>query len=208
MQVKELVRRSAAPGWGHPGGGRTLAAPVAAHCGKLHPMGRCRARYLALGLFALSACIVNLTFNMRRSLPLQTQPGATAVSQNVLLDLSQYTEITEHKAQIRSLDLDYAEVTVGKINNANAATRITGTLKLRRSLIGAPEVVVGTVDLAIVNGTTKRLNGTPELDAFLLQQLHEQGTFYALLDGASDGAADFVLDVDLHASIAYDAGLF
>jgi len=164
--------------------------------------------HLALGLLALTACIVNLTFDMKKSLPLQTQPGATAVSQNVLLDLSQYSEITDHKAQIRSLDLDYAEVTVGKINAANAATTISGTLKLRRTLSGSPDVTVGTVDLAIVNGTTKRLNGTPELDAFLLQQLHEQGTFYAVLDGTADGAADFILDVDLHASIAYDAGLF
>jgi len=164
--------------------------------------------HLALGLLALTACIVNLTFDMKKSLPLQTQPGATAVSQNVLLDL-QYSEITEHKAQIRSLDLDYAEVTVGKVNAAaTPASRISGTLKLRRTLSGSPDVAVGTVDLAIVNGTTKRLNGTPELDAFLLQQLHEQGTFYAVFDGTADGVADFILDVDLHASIAYDAGLF
>jgi len=161
-------------------------------------------------LLALGACIVNLSFEMKKSLGLQSQAGG-AVSQNVLVDLSQYKEITDHQNQIKSLDLDYAEVSVSKINPGNAAGKVSGTLKLRKSLTtpAVNDIKVGDLgDLTVQVGTTKRLNGTPELDAFLLQQLHEQGTFYAIVDGAVDGAANLVLDVTLHASLGYDTGLF
>jgi len=158
-------------------------------------------------LLALTACIVNLSFDMKKSLALQSQT-AGSVSQSVLVDLGQYQEVTDHKTQIKSLDLDYAEVTVSHV--AGKAATVSGTLKLRSSLSpGSTEIKVGDLgSLTLQVGTTKRLNGTPELDAFLLQQLHELGTFYAVIDGTVDGAANVVLDVNLHASIGYDAGLF
>jgi hypothetical protein len=160
-------------------------------------------------LLALGACIVNLSFEMKRSLALQSQ-SAGAVSQNVLIDLSQYKEITDHKNQIKSLDLDYAEVTISRVNSGSGA-RISGALKLRKSLTTPPvnDVKVGDLnDMAVAVGTTKRLNGTPQLDAFLLLQLHEQGTFYAVVEGAATDAVDLVLEINLHAAIGYDTGLF
>lgn len=164
-----------------------------------------------MALLALSACIVNLSFEMKKPLALQST-AAGNISQNVLVDLSQYKEITDHKDQLKSLDLDYAEATVTHVNPANTATKVTGTLKLRKSLTtpAANDVVVGSLqDLSIaVVGATKRLNGTPELDAFLLSQLHEQGTFFAVVEGTVDGVADLTIDITLHASIGYDTGLF
>jgi hypothetical protein len=160
-------------------------------------------------LLALGACIVNLSFEMKKSLAVQSQ-GAGAVSQSVLVDLSQYKEITDHKDQIRSLDLDYADVTITRVNGGGG-THLSGSLKLRKSLTTPPanDVKVGDLgDLTVAVGTTRRLNGTPELDAFLLSQLHEQGTFYAIIDGAVTGGVDVVVDVSLHAAIGYDTGLF
>jgi len=159
-------------------------------------------------LLALTACIVSLSFDMKKPLALQSQT-AGSVSQSVLVDLGQYQAVTDHKTQIKSLDLDYAEVTVSHVNAGTAAT-VSGTLKLRTSLApGATDVKVGDFgSLTLQVGTTKRLSGTPELDAFLLQRFHEQGTFYAVIDGTVDGAANVVLDVNLRASIGYDAGLF
>jgi len=160
-----------------------------------------------VALLALTACIVNLSFDMKNSLALQSQT-AGSVSQSVLFDLGKSQEVTDHKTQIKILDLDYADVTVSHV--AGTAATVSGTLKLRTSLApGATDIKVGDLgSLTLQVGTTKRLNGTPELDAFLLQQLHEQGTFYAVIDGTVDGAANVVLDVNLHASIGYDAGLF
>jgi len=43
------------------------------------------------------------------------------------------------------------------------------------------------------------LVGNPELDAFLLDRLHDGGKFYVVLSGTTDGKTDLVVDVNLHA---------
>src|SRR5207302_5552393 len=114
-------------------------------------------------------------------------------------------EVTDHKDHIRSLDLDYVDAVISRVNPGTTATKVSGTLKLRKAPQSTGnDIKVGDLqDFALTAGSSKRLNGTPELDAFLLQQLHEQGTFYAVIDGTVDGAVDVVLDVTLHASLGY-----
>src|SRR5713226_10586382 len=91
-------------------------------------------------LLALTACIVSLSFDMKKSIALQSQT-AGSVSQSVLFDLGKSQEVTDHKTQIKGLDLDYAEVTVSHV--AGTAATVSGTLKLRASLApGATDVKV------------------------------------------------------------------
>jgi hypothetical protein len=168
---------------------------------------------VTIGLATLAACVVNLSFEMKKTFAVTSNPAApTTISVAQLVDLSQYKEITDHKSSIKSLDLDYAEATVTSINaSTNRATKVSGSLKLRKVLTDPPanDIKVGDLtNFPIVVGSTVKLNGNPTLDAFLLQQLQSAGTFYAVIDGTVDGVADLVLDVNLHASIGYDAGLF
>ena len=160
-------------------------------------------------LALLSACIVNLSFEMKKSFALQSDPTVpTSVAQTQLVDLSQYPEIAAHKDQIKSLDLDYADATVTAVGARNTATKVSGSLKLRLSLADKDhDIKVGDLtNVRIALGSTVRLNGTPELDAFLLQQLQAQGRFYAVIEGTVDGQADVTLDVNMHASIGYETG--
>jgi hypothetical protein len=164
----------------------------------------------AIGSLALlSACIVNLSFEMKKTFAVQSDPTVpTSVAQNQLIDLSQYAEVAAHKDQIKSLDLDYADATVTAIGPGNKATRLSGSLKLRLSLSDKDhDIKVGDLsNVAVALGSTVRINGTPEIDAFLFQQLQAQGKFYAVIEGSVDGQADLALDVNLHASIGYETG--
>ncbi|HZX95418.1 MAG TPA: hypothetical protein VFE90_12935 [Myxococcales bacterium] len=176
-------------------------------------MNRRLAPRLALGLAfvaGLSACIVNLSFDMdQRDVAVQA-PVAGSASQSILVDLGKYKEITDHKDSIRSLDLDYADITVTKVNAGNQATKLNGTFSLRKGLLdpAANDVKVGDlVNFPATLGSTVRIKGTPALDAFLLQQLQSGGTFYVVMNGTVDGKTDIVLDINMHASIGYDSGI-
>ena len=161
-------------------------------------------------LALLSACVVNLSFEMHKSFPLQS-PSADggAISQSQLVDLAQYKEIQEHRSNIKSLGLDYADVTIIAINSGNTTKKVSGLLVLRADPADTThDVRVGELQaFGVSPGATKRFNGTAELDAFLFQQLQSQGKFYAVITGAADGKTDIVLDVIMHANIGYDAGL-
>jgi len=174
-----------------------------------------RTALVTIGLATLAACVVNLSFEMKKTLAVKSDAATpTSISVAQLVDLSQYKEITDHKNNIKSLDLDYAEATVTTINSGNRATKVSGSLKLRKTFLPATppdDIKVGDLNNFPINvvGSTIRLNGNPALDAFLLQQLQTAGTFYAVIDGTVDvGPVDVILDVNMHASIGYDAGLF
>jgi hypothetical protein len=166
---------------------------------------------LAVACAALAACVVNLSFDMDQSnLALMADvPGS--ISQNALVDLGNYADIRAHKSDIRSLDLDYADVTITALNPGNQATTLNATVSLRKNYYDSPDqdLLVGNLQAFVVqkNGT-RRLQGNPQIDAFLLDRLHDGGKFYLLVNGATDAKTDIVLDVNLHASMAYDTGLF
>lgn len=173
-----------------------------------------RIALVTLGLATLAACIVNLSFAMDKpGVVLQTAGGSTTVNQQTTqVDLADYPDITSHKNSIKSLDLDYLDVTITAVGADNTATTVTGDIKLRKSLTDTTEVPVDVGSLTnfpIQVGKTTRISGTPALDAFLFQQLQDAGTFYVVVSGSIDhGTADVTLDLNLHASIGYDAGIF
>jgi hypothetical protein len=176
-------------------------------------MARRRARPLALALAcaALAACVVNVTFDMdQRGLAL-VSPGAGAVSQSVRVDLGSYSDVASHRNDIRSLDLDSVDVTITEIKPDNQAKTLSLTLSARKGLSDPPENDVKIGDLLafqIQQNGTRRIGGNPQLDAFLLDRLHDGGTFYLVVAGATDGKTDVVMDVNLHASMGYESGLF
>ena len=163
------------------------------------------------GLCTLAACVVNLSFDMQKSVAVASAGTATSVSQTQLVNLSDYREIQDHKDSIRSLDLDSADVTVQTINARNRALVVNGTMQVRKSLSDPNEtpVTVGTLtNFSLAQGSTVHLPGSPALDAFLFQQLQNGGAFYVVVQGALDQAPiDVVLSVTMHSNMGYDAGL-
>jgi hypothetical protein len=166
---------------------------------------------LLLALCTLAGCVVNLAFDMQRTVAVASSGGATSVSQSQLVNLGDYKEIQDHRGSIQSLDLDSVDVVVQTVDLANRATSLNGTVSVRKSLDDPSEVPVQVGSLSsfkISQGSTAHLPGSPALDAFIYQQLQNGGTFYVVVSGDIDQAPiDVVLNVTLHASMGYDAGL-
>jgi hypothetical protein len=175
-------------------------------------MGRRIVPRLALAvvcLGALAACVVNLSFDMDQpGLPLQSAGGS--ISQSTLVDLGNNSDVRAHQRDIRSLDLESVDVTITAINPANLAQVLSVTLSVRKDLADpSTDVKIGDLqNFQVVLNGTRRMNGNPALDAFLLERLHDGGKFYLLVSGTTDARTDLVLDVILHASMGYDTGLF
>ena len=171
-----------------------------------------RTTLVTLALLTLAACVVNLSFTMDKpGIVLKSAGGAISVSQSILVNLADYKEVTDHKDNIKSLDLDYVDVTITAKDPSNTATTVSGTVALRKTLTDPPanDIQVGTLTaLPLTVGQTQRITGTPALDAFLLQQLQSAGSFFVIVNGAIDqGVANVTVDLNLHASIGYDAGI-
>ena len=173
-------------------------------------MGRrtVRRHAIALSCLALAACVVNLSFDLDQpGLVLQTS-GPQTFTTNILVDLGNSSDIRAHQNEIRSLDLDSLDVTITAVNPNNLATNLTATLWLQRQQ-GDPLVKIGDIpSFAVALHAQRRLNGTPEVDAFLLERLHDGGKFYFVATGTTDNRTDLVMDVTLHASMGYETGLF
>ena len=45
------------------------------------------------------------------------------------------------------------------------------------------------------------------LDQFLMDALKGDGKFFVVVDGSVDGKADLVLEMQMHSSVGYDAGI-
>ena len=169
-------------------------------------MGRSTARRLALGLIALAACVVNLSFDMEQSGIALIAPSAGSATQSVLVDLGNSSDVRAHQKDIRSLDLDSADVTITDVKADNAAKTLSLTLWLRKNLEDAP--INDVQGFTVAPQGTRRIPGNPAVDAFLLERLHDGGKFYVIVAGTTDAKTDLVLDLNLHASMGYDSGLF
>jgi hypothetical protein len=177
-------------------------------------MGRRIGPRLALAavcLGALVACVVNLSFDMDQpGLPLQSS-GAGTVSYSTLVDLGSNSDVRAHQNDIRSLDLESVDVTISGINPNNSAQMLSAiSLSLRKDVADpSTEVKIGDLQsFQVMKNGTRRINGNPATDAFLLERLHDGGKFYLLVSGTTDNRTDLILDVVLHASMGYDTGLF
>jgi hypothetical protein len=172
-----------------------------------------RSTLVTLGLATLAACVVNLSFAMDKpGIVLQSTPGQSTLNAHVeQVRLSDYAEINDHKASIKSLDLDYVDVTITALGAGNTAHAVSGSVSLRKNAGDPPanDIKVGDLtNFPLQVGKTTRINGNPNLDAFLLEQLQTAGTFYVVVGGSIDGGvADVTLDLNIHASMGYDTGI-
>ncbi len=174
-------------------------------------MGRRNARRLALALVALAGCVVNLSFDLDQPGIALITPTSGSASQSLLVDLGNSQDVRAHQKDIRSLDLDSADVTMTEVKADNLATKLSLTLWLRKDFADPPanDVKVADVqDFTVARQATRRIPGNPAVDAFLLERLQNGGKFYLIVSGTTDNKTDLVLDVNLHASMGYDSGLF
>ena len=177
-------------------------------------MGRRTAPRLALavvGLVALAACVVNLSFDMNQANLALQSPAAGPLSQSVQFDLNSYPDVKTHQKDIKSLDLDSLDATITNVNTANQAQTLSLTFALRKDINDPPanDVSIGTVDnFAVAQNSLRRIQGNPAVDAFFLDRFQNGGKFFLIVTGSTTAATDVVLDVNLHASMAYDTGLF
>src|SRR6266478_356376 len=164
----------------------------------------------AVCLAALAACVVNLSFDMDQPGIALVTSAAGAASTSTLVDLGNSNDIRTHRSDIRSLDLESADVTITDVKPDNLASFLSGTLTLRKDL-GDPSTEVKVGDLQnfqVIKNSVRHIKGNPAVDAFLLERLNDGGKFYAIMSGTTDGLTDIVLDVLLHASMGYETGLF
>jgi hypothetical protein len=176
-------------------------------------MGRRTAPRLALVWIALAACVVNLSFDMNQpGRVLQAPAAGPLLPESVLVDLGNSPDVRAHQKDITSLELEYVDVTITEIKQpGNAATNLSLTVALRKDMQDPPanDVIVGDVpNFTVQPNGTRRIAGNSQADAFLLDRLHDGGKFYVMLTGTTDGKTDLVLDVNLHASMGYESGLF
>ena len=173
-----------------------------------------RGTLVTLGLLTLAACVVNLSFAIDKpGIELKSDAGANSITQqHILVNLADYKEVTDHKDNIKSFDLDYIDVTLTAVDASNTASSVTGTVSLRKKETdpAANDIAVGSLTaFPLLVGQKLRISGTPALDAFLLQQLQSAGQFVVIVNGTIDkGVANVTVDFNLHVSIGYDAGLF
>lgn len=162
----------------------------------------------ALSLALLAGCVVNISFSLTRPVSF-VAPGAGTRS-DITQDFSilDSKEVADHKANIKTIDLEYADVTVTTPNVGQAL--VNATLKLQRTSGGSiQEVTLGTLSNFDLGTTShNRFPGSPAIDAFLMAVLNGDGKFTAVVTGLSiSNAANAVVTVDMHASIGYDAGI-
>jgi hypothetical protein len=176
---------------------------------KSHPVV-CR---LLAGLFvaALAGCVVNLAFDMPQDLQIDGTGGTLNGTFN--FDLSQYPEVTQHSSNVQSLSFQSLDATVTTVKSGNTATSISGTLALRPggATDSSQDVKVGTIsNLAITQGQTFHLQGSPALDTFLLSTVKGNGKFSLVISNGvvTGGDVHLVLHVVVHADLGYGTGVF
>jgi hypothetical protein len=166
-------------------------------------------------LLGVAACVINLNFDIPRSLAVDAEPIIQGTfAQSFPIDFSQQAEIQQHKGSIDSLSFESLDLTVTSVGGTNTLTAInSATLALRPDgvLDASKDVPVGTLtNFLIKQGTTANLKGSPALDAFMLQSVRGSGKFSIVLNATTGtaSAAHFVLQSTLHAGLGYNTGIF
>ncbi len=152
----------------------------------------------------VTACSVSIGFSIERELSLSGPAGAFSVVQQV--DLSQEPDVWSRRDQIESITIDEVRaelVSVGAHNHAR-----TATVSLRFRPDGAPsdgsaDVVLALDDLAMMPGTTVRVegSGSPALQALIADALQGTGTFTLIAEGRVDGAVDATIRMNVDARV-------
>jgi hypothetical protein len=170
---------------------------------------------------AVAACVINLNFDVSQTLnvtdvplPPQLLPQALPT---IAIDLSQQSEVQQHKSSIDSFALDSMDLAVLQVNPSNNVTSISGSIAFRADAApadGSQDVALGTFTLPVTATGTAHLQGNRALDALLLNAVKGTGKFSVILKvtgvtpQSTSNNASFALKATLHMAMGYNTGIF
>ncbi|MBS2021406.1 MAG: hypothetical protein JST92_03285 [Deltaproteobacteria bacterium] len=168
-------------------------------------IARTAAGLLILG--AAVACTFNITFDQDKSITVDA--NGTALSQVQAIDLSTQPDVQAHKANVKSLDLNQAILTITAVDALNTWATVTGSVALRPDGLtdSSQDVAVGSLtNFAITQGNTVTLQGSTALDAFVLNAVKGTGKFQIVITGSTTGGqvGKFTIDAKLKLAMEYE----
>ena len=160
---------------------------------------------------------VDIQFDMTKDIAVDNNGTTTTVNSVVPVDLTQYSDVQAHKANIKALHFQSIDVKVTALTTpggTNAATTVQGSLYLRPdgATTNANDVKVGDIPspgLSITVGQSFHIAGSTALDTFLFNALQGTGKFSAVVAGSTtpaNAAAHVMLNGTIHASLTYSTG--
>ncbi len=154
----------------------------------------------------LCACGGSRKFDVKQTMKADsTTDTATAT---VLYDLTSVPAIAQDgAAKVTSLKCDSVVAMITELDPANKASSMTLTLALRGQSAppdGSKDVQLGSLGpILLIAGVDGPIQGSPDVDAFLLNTLkNDGGKFYVLLSGTGDGEPHFTVDVTLNGEVS------
>src|ERR1700730_5490772 len=171
-------------------------------------------------LAGVAACVINLNFDVPQTVPVNTPLPPQALPQAlppIAIDLSQQSEVQQHKSSIDSFALDSLDLAVLQLNPANNVTSISGSIAFRAETApadGAQDVALGNFTLPVTATGTAHLQGNHALDALLLNAVKGTGKFSVILKvtgvtpQSTSNKADFALKATMHMALGYNTGIF
>ena len=160
---------------------------------------------IAAALPLLAACTAVVPVDLRREVRLESPGGAFSAQQEI--DLTTVSAVWSRRDDVDAISVDELQATVTWVGAGHQAAAVSLAIAFRPE--GAPadgsrDVQAGTLDhLPFQVGSAVTLQGTPALDAFLLEALHGSGRFTAVASGTLDDAANAVIELHLVGSASY-----
>jgi hypothetical protein len=172
-------------------------------------------------LAGVAACVINLNFDVAQTLnvsktPLPPQALPLALPP-ILIDLSQQSEVQQHKSSIDSFALDSMDLAVLQFNQGNNVTSISASIAFRPdgATDASQDVALGTPFTLTVNPVgTAHLQGNRAVDALVLNAVKGTGKLSVILTvtgvqpQSASNNADFSLKSTLHMAMGYNTGIF
>jgi hypothetical protein len=161
-----------------------------------------------LTMVGVAACVFTIPFSHTDPIVIDVQ-GST-LNQVKLIDLSGVSEVQQHKANIKSISLKQAVITVATVDALNTWTNVSGTVALRPATASdtdsSQDLILGTLSaFNITAGHAVTLNGNAALDAFVLSVIKGAGTFKLVVNGSAQGnIGKFTLNVTGSYSFDYE----
>jgi hypothetical protein len=172
-------------------------------------------------LAGIAACVINLNFDVAQTMPVNTPLPPQAQGQTlppIQIDLSQSSEVQQHKSSIDSLALDSMDLAVLQFNPANNnVTSISGSIAFRADTApadGSQDVALGAFTLSVNPVGTAHLQGNHAVDALVLNAVKGSGKLSVILKvtgvtpQSASNNADFALKTTLHMAMGYNTGIF
>jgi hypothetical protein len=183
-------------------------------------MPRVSKRFLVpLALVAgIAACVINLNFDVAQTLNVKTPLPPQALPQTlpIAIDLSQQSEVQQHKSSIDSFALDSMDLAVLQFNSGNNVTSISGSIAFRPdgATDASQDVALGAFTLSVNPVGTAHLQGNRAVDGLVLNAVKGNGKLSVILTvtgvtpQSASNNADFALKSTLHMAMGYNTGIF